>query len=138
MIVFDKLWNTMKKKGISTYRLREDYGFNTKTIAKLRQNGNVTTATLNKLCSMLYCDISEISEYRKDWNIYLIAALKDTFSERKPISFSSRMIWVYLCEIISMAINLFYKRGNIVNYSLVNITWDFIFAHVTLAICFHH
>lgn len=66
MIVFDKLWNTMKKKGISTYRLREDYGFNTKTIAKLRQNGNVTTAILNKLCSMLYCDISEISEYRKD------------------------------------------------------------------------
>ena len=66
MIIFDKLWITMKNKGVSTYRLREDYGFNTKTIAKLRQNGNVTTATLNKLCTILDCDISEISEYKKD------------------------------------------------------------------------
>ena len=66
MIIFDRLWITMKNKGISTYRLREDHGFNTKTIAKLRQNGNVTTATLNKLCLILDCDISEILEYKKD------------------------------------------------------------------------
>lgn len=66
MIVFDRLWLTMKKQGVSTYRLREDHGFNTKTIAKLRQNGNVTTATLNKLCSILACDLSDISEYIKD------------------------------------------------------------------------
>lgn len=66
MIIFNKLWDTMKNKGVSTYRLREDHGFNTKTIAKLRQNGNVTTATLNKLCNILDCDISEILEYVKD------------------------------------------------------------------------
>lgn len=66
MIVFDKFWVTMKKRGISTYRLREDYGFNTKTIAKLRNNGNVTTYTLNKLCKILNCDICEIIEYKND------------------------------------------------------------------------
>ena len=61
MIIYDKLWATMKKKGISTYRLRESHGFNTKTIAKLRQNGTVTTQTLNKLCSIL--DLSLIHIY---------------------------------------------------------------------------
>ncbi len=66
MIIFDKLWHTMKEKGISTYRLRESHGFNTKTIAKLRSNGNVTTATLNRLCSILDCEISDIIEYKKD------------------------------------------------------------------------
>ena len=66
MIVYNKLWNTMKKKGISTYRLRESYGFNTKTIAKLRHNGTVTTQTLNKLCSILDCNLSDIAEFQKD------------------------------------------------------------------------
>ncbi len=66
MIIYDKLWAMMKKKGISTYRLRESHGFNTKTIAKLRQNGTVTTQTLNKLCSILDCDLSDIAEYKKE------------------------------------------------------------------------
>ena len=66
MIIYDKLWATMKKKGISTYRLRESHGFNTKTIAKLRQNGTVTTQPLNKLCSILDCDLSDIAEYKKE------------------------------------------------------------------------
>ena len=66
MIIYNRLWDTMKQRGISTYRLRESYGFNTKTIAKLRQNGTVTTQTLNKLCSILDCDISDIAEYKKE------------------------------------------------------------------------
>lgn len=66
MIIYDKLWAVMKAKGISTYRLREDYGFNSKTIAKLRKNENITINTLNKLCTILDCDISEIIQYKKD------------------------------------------------------------------------
>ncbi len=33
MIVFDKLWDTMKEKHFSTYRLRESCGIDSKTIA---------------------------------------------------------------------------------------------------------
>ena len=66
MIVYDKLWDMMKKREISTYRLRESHGFNTKTIAKLRQNGTVTTQTLNKLCTILVCELSDIAEAKKD------------------------------------------------------------------------
>ena len=66
MIVYDKLWDVMEQKDISTYRLRESHGFNTKTIAKLRQNGNMNTSTLNKLCSILDCELADIAEYKKD------------------------------------------------------------------------
>lgn len=65
MIVFDKFWITMKEKGVSTYKLREEHGFNSKTIAKLRKNENITTQTLNRLCEILDCDVSDIIEYKK-------------------------------------------------------------------------
>ena len=66
MIRYDRLWAVMKEKGVSTYRLREDHGFNSKTIAKLRNNENVTTNTLNKLCAILDCELSDIVQYEKD------------------------------------------------------------------------
>ena len=65
MITFDKLWITMKNKGISTYKLREECGIDSKTIRRLRANENIETKTLDKLCNALDCDISDIIEYKK-------------------------------------------------------------------------
>lgn len=36
MIVFNKLWVTMKRKGFSTYMLREKSGIDSKTVRRLR------------------------------------------------------------------------------------------------------
>ncbi len=66
MIVFDKLWITMKKKGVSTYKLRESCGIDSKTVRRLRANENVETKTLDKLCEALDCKIEDIAEYIKD------------------------------------------------------------------------
>lgn len=63
MIVFDKLWTTMKKKGVSTYTLREKYNIESRTIRRLKANQNVTTDTLDKLCEILDCELCEIAEY---------------------------------------------------------------------------
>ena len=63
MIVFDKLWVTMDKKGFSTYKLREKCGIDSKTIRRLRANDNIETKTLNKLCAVLDCKIEDIMEY---------------------------------------------------------------------------
>ncbi len=65
MIVFDKLWKTMEKKGISTYQLREKCGIDSKTIRRLKANENIETKTLDKLCAALDCDITDILEYKK-------------------------------------------------------------------------
>lgn len=66
MIVFDKLWDLMKEKGVSTYKLREECGIDSKTIRRLKANDNIETKTLNKLCSVLECKIEDIMEYVPD------------------------------------------------------------------------
>ena len=66
MIRFDRLWKTMEEKGVTTYTLREKCGIDSKTIRRLRANENIETKTLNKLCSVLNCSLSEIAEYVDD------------------------------------------------------------------------
>jgi DNA-binding Xre family transcriptional regulator len=64
MIVFDKLWETMKKKGFSTYRLREECGIDSKTVRRLKANDNIETKTINKLCIALNCRVEDILEFK--------------------------------------------------------------------------
>ena len=66
MIVFDRLWQTMEEKGVSTYTLREKCGIDSKTVRRLRANDNIETKTLNKLCAVLECSLNDIAEYIED------------------------------------------------------------------------
>ena len=66
MIVFDRLWDVMKEKNISTYKLREKCGIDSKTVRRLRANDNMETKTLNKLCAVLDCRLEDIAEYVPD------------------------------------------------------------------------
>jgi len=66
MIKFDKLWETMRERNISTYQLREKCGIDSKTIRRLRANDNMETKTLNKLCAVLACRLEDIAEYVED------------------------------------------------------------------------
>lgn len=65
MIVYDKLWITMKEKKISQYVLIKQYGFSTGQLDRLRKNDNVNTFTLNRLCEILDCQLEDIAEYTK-------------------------------------------------------------------------
>lgn len=66
MIKFDRLWETMKEKNVTTYQLRERCGIDSKTIRRLRANENMETKTMNKLCSVLECRLEDIAEYVED------------------------------------------------------------------------
>lgn len=66
MIIFDKLWIIMEEKGVSTYKLREECGIDSKTVRRLKANDNMETKTLNKLCAFLDCKIEDIMEFIKD------------------------------------------------------------------------
>lgn len=66
MIVFDRLWQVMAEKNISTYQLRERCGIDSKTVRRLRANDNMETKTLNKLCAALSCRLEDIAEYLPD------------------------------------------------------------------------
>ena len=65
MIVFDRLWVTMKECGMTTYQLREKCGIDSKTVRRLRANENIETKTLDKLCAALHCSLSDIAEYKE-------------------------------------------------------------------------
>ena len=66
MIRFDKLRKTMEQKNITTYKLREQCGIDSKTIRRLKAKDNMETKTLNKLCAALDCSLEDIAEYVKD------------------------------------------------------------------------
>ncbi len=66
MIKYDKLWKTLKKKNISQYKLIKEYHISTGQLDRLRKNENVNTFTLNQLCAILDCQLSDIAEYVKN------------------------------------------------------------------------
>ena len=66
MIVYDKLWKTLKTKNISQYTLINQFHVSAGQLSRLRANADVSTHTLNMLCSILDCQLSDIAEYRKD------------------------------------------------------------------------
>lgn len=66
MIVYDKLWKTLKEKGISQYKLINEYHISTGQLDRLRKNANVNTYTIDQLCKILSCRIEDIARYIPD------------------------------------------------------------------------
>ncbi len=66
MISYDPLWETMKRKKITTYTLITQYHFSRGTLDSLKQGRNVTMNTLNDLCRILNCPVEEIIQYVPD------------------------------------------------------------------------
>ena len=66
MITFDPLWETLKRRGVSQYALIKDYGVSTGTLDALRKNRSITLNTLNDLCNLLHCGITDIIQYHPD------------------------------------------------------------------------
>lgn len=65
MITYEPLWETMKKKGVSQYRLIKEHKISTGQLDRLRKNENVSTHTLNTLCEVLDCDLSDVALFKK-------------------------------------------------------------------------
>jgi len=66
MIVYDRLWETMKKRNISQYHLIKYCKVSAGQIGRLKKNNFVSTHTIDMLCRILDCDVEEIMEYRAD------------------------------------------------------------------------
>ena len=62
-MVFDRLWKTMKERGLSQYKLIKEYKISTEQLDRLRKNENVNTYTLDQLCRILNCGLEDIAEY---------------------------------------------------------------------------
>lgn len=65
MIVYDKLWETMKQKGISQYALIKKHNISPAQITRLKRNESVSTHTIDMFCDILDCSVEDIMEYKK-------------------------------------------------------------------------
>ncbi len=65
MILYDKLWKTMKKKNITQYALIKKFHVSPAQITRLKRNESVSTHTIDMFCQILDCDLTDIMEYRK-------------------------------------------------------------------------
>ena len=66
MITYDRLWETMKKRGITQYHLIKREKFSAGQIGRLKNNMTVSTQTLDTLCRLLSCRIEDIITYIPD------------------------------------------------------------------------
>ena len=64
MIVYDKLWQTMKDKGITQYALIHKYHISPSQITRLKRNESVSTNTIDVFCNILECDVQDIMTHQ--------------------------------------------------------------------------
>lgn len=63
MIIYDRLWETMRQRGVTQYKLIHSYGVSPAQITRLKRNANVNTHTINMLCEILNCKVEDIMEF---------------------------------------------------------------------------
>ena len=66
-IVYDKLFELLKEKGYSTYRIRQEKLIGQGTLTALKNGtGGLDHKTLARLCETLDCQPADIMEYVKE------------------------------------------------------------------------
>lgn len=65
MISYSPLFETMKKKNVSSYRL-EKMGFSRATYYSIRKGNSVSTNTIDLLCKLLECNVADVITYIDD------------------------------------------------------------------------
>lgn len=66
MISYDKLWRTMRERGITQYALIKKYNISPGQITRLKRNESVSTHAIDTFCRILHCDVSDVMEYIED------------------------------------------------------------------------
>ena len=65
LIDYSPLWETMKEKGVTQYKLLQN-GIDNRTLDALKKNKNITILTLRKICKVLDCTPNDIVRFTDD------------------------------------------------------------------------
>lgn len=66
MISYKPFYETLNKKGISTYKLVTKYNISRGLLDRLKHDRPITTVTLNDLCAILDCKVEDVMVYIKN------------------------------------------------------------------------
>lgn len=72
MISYEPFWRTLKSSKESTYTLIKNHHISSSTIDKLRNDKPVNVTTINDLCRILGCSVSDVMEYIPSENDQLL------------------------------------------------------------------
>ena len=65
MISYAPFWKTMEEKGVTQYKLIYHYQISANTLQRIKKSQSINTNTLNLLCLILDCNVSDIIEFEK-------------------------------------------------------------------------
>ena len=68
MIKYDRLWEPMKRRGVTRYDLYTHHNVNRAQLDRLRHNQTIEVNTIDRLCSILQCRVEDIMEHVPDDN----------------------------------------------------------------------
>ena len=66
MISYERLWQTMKEKGVTQYTLIKTHNISPAQITRLKRNESVSTHTIEMFCKILKCNVEDIMQYIED------------------------------------------------------------------------
>lgn len=66
MINYKPFYQTLLDKNITEYQLIFKHGFSSNILHRMKHGKPITTATLDTLCFILNCSVSDIIEYHND------------------------------------------------------------------------
>ena len=65
MISYKPFYNTLFQKGITEYELIFKHGLSANTLHRMKKGEAITTKTLDTLCFILDCSVSDVLEFEK-------------------------------------------------------------------------
>ena len=66
LISYQPFYDTLFKKGITEYHLIFKQGLSANTLHRMKHGEAISTKTLNVLCEILECEVSDIIKYVPD------------------------------------------------------------------------
>lgn len=66
MFSYNPLWKTLLDKNMNKTELLKRANLTSQTIADMGKNKFVSMSTLNKICNILHCDISNVIQHFPD------------------------------------------------------------------------
>lgn len=67
MITYDPFWLSIGcDEKVTTYTLIKKHGISSNTLNRMKHNKPISTATLDRLCKILDCDVYDIISYEPD------------------------------------------------------------------------
>ena len=66
MMSYEKLWKTMKEKGVTQYTLIKKHHVSPAQITRLKRNESVSTHTIEMFCKILKCNVEDVMQFVDD------------------------------------------------------------------------